>query len=226
MTYQARLQPLNHSTASGSLMLTVNGDKATVMESLSGLAATLDGKPYPHLQNIRVSATGACPGTGADTNGDGVISASEGVPSYGPVGATLSTRGATSPNAGMSTAVAPTGARVNYSRTLTLDPATMASVMSGTAVIVVHGVDPSTLSKQAQGEKSELVPSLPLAVTSSALCGPLVASQMTTVPGGPPQTGGGGTAGIEDEPMLLAGGALLLTAAGALGLRRRIAGRD
>ena len=68
---------------------------------------------------------------------------------------------------------------INYSRTITLDAKTLASVQAGTAVIVVHGLDPATLCKQAQGEKSDLVPSLPLAATSPALCGTLAASQMS-----------------------------------------------
>ncbi len=42
-------------------------------------------------------------------------------------------------------------------------------------MIVVHGLDPATLSKKAQAEKSDLVPSLPLAATSPALCGALTA---------------------------------------------------
>ena len=45
---------------------------------------------------------------------------------------------------------------------------------ANTGVIVVHGLDPTTLSAKAQAEKSDLVPSLPLAATSPALCGALV----------------------------------------------------
>lgn len=226
-SYQANLQPLNHASASGSLMLSLNGDQATITEHVSGLAATFNGKPYPHVQHIHIGAQGQCPTTAADKNGDGVISTTEGQPSYGAIGTTLSTSGDTSPKAGTTLTVAPSGAGFDYSRTITLDSATAASVTSGKGVIVVHGLDPATLSKTAQGEKSDLVPSLPLAATSPALCGTLVASQMSNVPGGPPQTGGGSTAGIEDEPLLIAGATLLATAGGIglLGLRRRL-GRE
>jgi hypothetical protein len=80
--------------------------------------------------------------------------------------------------------VAPSGGSFDYSRTFTLDSATMSALTAGkgVVVVVVHGLDPATLSKKAQGEKSDLVPSLPLAATSPALCGVLTASQMSTTP--------------------------------------------
>jgi LPXTG-motif cell wall-anchored protein len=99
----------------------------------------------------------------------------------------------------------------------------LASVQGGTAVIVVHGLDPATLSKTAQGEKSDLVPSLPLAATSPALCGAVTTSQMSTTPTGSSPTGGGSTAGMEDETLFALGGVLLLAAGGVFAARRRTA---
>lgn len=221
-SYQADLKPLNHSTASGTLMLQLSGSQATVTEHVDGLAATFSGKAYPHVQHIHVGAMGVCPTTAADMNKDGVISTTEGAPSYGGIGTTLSTSGDTSPKAGTTLTVAPSGTGFDYTRTFTMDAATMKSVTGGTAVIVVHGLDPATLSKQAQGEKSDLVPSLPLAATSPALCGPLALGQMSSVPGGAPQTGGGSTAGIQDEGLIALGGGLLFAAAGAFAARRRL----
>ena len=89
-------------------------------------------------------------------------------------------------------------------------------------MIVVHGLDPATLSAQAQAEPSELVPSLPLAATSPALCGPLQVSQMSMVPGGSVNTGGGGTSGGYEPWAIAAGAVFAVTAGGALVLRRRI----
>ncbi|MEO9240605.1 MAG: hypothetical protein ABI418_21245, partial [Jatrophihabitantaceae bacterium] len=131
----------------------------------------------------------------------------------------------TSPAAGTTLTVAPSGASYDYNRTITLDAKTLASLKAGTAVVVVHGLDPATLSKTAQGEKSDLVPSLPLAATSPALCGTLTAAQMGAVPGGSAGTGGGSTAGLQDETLLGAGGLLLAAGAvaGGLALRRRTA---
>ncbi len=222
-SYQATLKPLNFSTGSGNVMLSLNGDQATVTESFTGLAATFGGKPYPHVQHIHIGAMGVCPTTAADTSKDGVISTTEGAPDYGAIGATLSESGDTSPAAGTTLTVAPTGASTSYSRTITLDSKTMASLTAGTAVVVVHGLDPATLPKAAQTEKSDLVPSLPLAATSPALCGTLTASQMGAVPGGGAATGGGSTAGIQDEGLLAIGGGLILAgaAAGGVALRRR-----
>ncbi len=224
-SYQAQLNALNHSSASGTLMISLNGSQATITENVSGLADKFGGNPYPHVQHIHIGAKGECPTTAADTNGDGVVSTTEGAPSYGGIGTTLSTSGDTSPAAGTTLTVAPSGASFNYSRTINLDSKTMAALKDGTAVVVVHGLDPATLSKKAQGEKSDLVPSLPLAATSPALCGTLVASQMSAMPGGAADTGGGSTSGVEDQALLGFGGALLVAGlgAGAVAMRRRTA---
>jgi hypothetical protein len=225
-SFQANLKALNHVTGSGDLMLMLNGNQATVTEHVNGLAAKFGGAAYPHVQHIHIGGKGQCPTTAADSNHDGVISTTDGAASYGGIGATLSTSGDTSPKAGTTLTVAPTGGSFTYSRTFTLDAATMSAVKGGTAVIVVHGLDPATLSKKAQGEKSDLVPALPLAATSPALCGVLAASQMSTVPGGAPQTGGGSTSGVQDEGVLLLGGGLLAAAGAAFALRRRVAGQN
>ena len=95
-------------------MISLNGSQATITEHVTGLAATFGGKPYPHVQHIHIGAKGTCPTTSADTNGDGVISTTEGAPSYGGIGTTLSTSGDTSPAAGTTLTVAPSGASIDY----------------------------------------------------------------------------------------------------------------
>jgi hypothetical protein len=177
--------------------------------------------PYPHVQHIHINAAGTCPSASADKNGDDVVSTTEGAPFYGAIGTTLSVSGDTSPAAGTNVKIAPSGGSYNYSRTITLDSATLSSIKDGKAVIVVHGLDPSTLSAQAQAEPSDLVPSLPLAATSPALCGPLQVSQMSSVPGGGVNTGGGGTAGVQEPWMFAAGAGLAAAAGGVLFLRQR-----
>lgn len=214
-TYTATLNSINGSGGSGMLKLWLHGDHATVTENWSGLASTFGGGPYPHVQHIHIGGNGQCPTMSADANGDGVISTTEGVPAYGGIGATLSVKGDTSPAAGTDIKIAPAGSSTNYSRTIKLDHQTMQSVKDGTAVIVVHGLDPSTLTKKAQTEKSDLVPSLPLAATSPALCGPL-----SSMPAGGPQTGVGSTAGLQNGGLFGLGGGLV-TLAGALYLMGR-----
>jgi hypothetical protein len=220
-TYMATLNPLNHATGSGMLMLQLTGDQAVISEDVHGLAATFMNAPFPHVQHIHINGMGMCPNASADKNGDGVISTTEGAPAYGGIGTTLSTSGDTSPAAGTDVKIAPSGADYHYSRTITLDAATVASIKANKAVIVVHGLDPTTLSAQAQAEPSDLVPSLPLAATSPALCGPLQVSQMSTVPSGSVNTGGGGTSGIQEPWMFAASAGLAAAAGGALVLRRR-----
>lgn len=223
-TYMATLNPLNHAAGSGMLMLQLTGNQAVISEDVHGLAAAFMNAPYPHVQHIHIGAAGTCPDTSADKNGDGVVSTTEGASSYGAIGTTLSVSGDTSPAAGTDVKIAPSGAEYHYSRTIALDSATVASIKDGKAVIVVHGLDPATLSAQAQAEKSDLVPALPLAATSPALCGPLQVSQMAMVPGGSVNTGGGGTSGVQDTWMFATGAGLAAAAGGFLVLRRRTGG--
>ncbi|MDL4815542.1 hypothetical protein [Actinomadura opuntiae] len=212
VTYQATLRPLNHQTGSGRLTLRLRGATATITEHYSGLAAKFNGKPYPHVQHIHGGARGMCPAMSADRNNDGVVSTAEGLPSYGPIQTTLSVRGDITPKAGTNLKIAPMGPSLRYKRTITLSPAAVASLRKGIAVVVVHGDDPKTLSRKAQKEKSELVPSLPLAATSPALCGVLKA-----MPAGGAGTGIGSTAGSgESMGTWLFGTGAGLAGAGAL----------
>jgi hypothetical protein len=208
-SYQATLNPINHQTGSGMLMLTLNGDTATIDESWSGLAASFNGGAYPHVQHIHIGAKGVCPTMAADKNGDGVVSTTEGAPSYGGIGTTLSTKGDTSPAAGTNIKIAPAGGSTSYHREIRLDPKVVSALQGGTAVIVVHGDDPATLSAKAQKEKSDLVPTLPLAATSPALCGTVHA-----MPAGGVATGTGSTAGVEDSALLALAGGLFVAGAG------------
>jgi hypothetical protein len=223
-TYMATLDQANGSGGSGTLTLQLSGDEATITEHVTGLAdelpASLKGGPYPHVQHIHIDGAGTCPATAQDTNSDGIISTTEGLPNYGPIGTSLTTMGDSSPAAGTVLTAAPTGATFDYSRTITLDAKTKASVMAGKAVIVVHGLDPAKTGKAGLA-KSDLVPALPLAATSPALCGILVASQMTAVPSGAPATGGGSTSGIQDVGLLVLGGALVAGAGLAMTARLR-----
>jgi len=175
-TYHATLQPVplnGANSASGTLTLDLNGNVATISEQVSGLASMFMGAPFPHVQHIHGGAMGTCPTASADTNQDKVISTTEGAPAYGGILTTLSVSGGTTPASGTDIKIAPSGASINYSRTITLDQATLTAIQGGTAVIVVHGLDPATAAPAATSSKSELVPSLPLAATSPALCGTL-----------------------------------------------------
>jgi len=218
-TYQATLTPVplnGQNSASATLSLTLNGATATIHEQASGLAATFMNAPYPHVQHIHGGAMGTCPTAAADANHDGVLSTAEGMASYGMIQTTLSTSGDTSPASGTNVKIAPSGSAYTYDRTINLDSATLASIHSGIAVIVIHGLDPATAPPAAATEKSELVPSLPLAATSPALCGVL-----RLMPAGGAGTGSGSTQAGPDEGMLAGGAALAALGTGVVVARRR-----
>ncbi len=219
-SYQATLNQLNKSGGSGMFTMTMNGDQATVDMSWSGLAGKFMGGPYPHVQHIHIGAQGQCPTPSADKNGDGIVDTVEGQPSYGMIGTTLSVKGDTSAKAATDIKIAPGGSSLKYHRTFTLNNDTMKALKSGSGVIVVHGLDPSTLSKKAQQAKSNLVPSLPLAATSPTLCGVL-----SSMPSGGVATGNGSTSGVENLGLLGLGGSLLVAAGAFLGLRKRAAAK-
>lgn len=220
-SYQAQLNQVNSSGASGTVTLQLNGNTATIKENVSGLAATFMNAPFPHVQHIHGGGMGQCPDMSADKNGDGVISTMEGGPAYGGIQTTLSVSGGTTPADGTNVKIAPSGASYTYSRTITLDADTLASLKGGKAVVVVHGIDPSKLSKQAQGEKSSVAPSLPLAATAPALCGVLSASQMSAIPSGAADTGNGSSASTNADLIAGGAGALAIAAVGGVAIARR-----
>jgi hypothetical protein len=210
-SYGVTLNELNNSGASGEAWIDVVGAEATVTINASGLAAEFDGNPFPHVQHIHIGAEGVCPDMGADENGDGIISTTEGAPFYGGIGTTLSIGDADkSPDAGLDLTVAPSGPSIEYMETFELDQATQDALADGTAVVVVHGLDPATQPEGAT-EPSDLVPELPLAATSPALCGTLEMQ-----PAGGADTGvvTASSTGGSDMSMVALGGMLAVAAAG------------
>lgn len=219
-SYMTSLDELNNSGASGEAWIELDGTTATVTINATGLAAEFDGNPYPHVQHIHIGAQGLCPSDDADTNGDGIISTTEGGPFYGDIGTTLSVGDADkTPAGGLDLMTAPAGDTISYEETFELDQATLDSLEAGTAVVVVHGLDPAT-QPEAGTSPSDLVPELPLAATSPALCGSLMAA-----PAGGVDTGVGGAAGQDQGTALtltaLGGLLAVATVGGVLAVRRR-----
>ncbi len=211
-SYGTSLGAINNSGATGEAWVEVDGTTATVTLTASGLAATFNGSPYPHVQHIHVGAQGTCPDMSADTNGDGIISTTEGAPSYGGIGTTLSVGNAgKGPETGTDLMAAPSGPTIQYEETFELNQATQDSLAAGTAVIVVHGLDPAG-QPEAGTSPSDLVPELPLAATSPALCGSL---QMMPAGGAATGVTPAETTGGYDTGILAVGG--MLAAAAAVG---------
>lgn len=188
VVYETTLGALNGSGASGTVQISLDGNRATVTEHVAGLATTFNDSPYPHVQHIHIGGEGACPSPSADANGDGIVDTVEGVPAYGMVSTSLTLSGDTGADAATTLETAPSGGSYDYQRTFDLDEATVTSLQSGKAVVVVHGLDPSTLSPAAQEAMSNLVPSLPLAATAPALCGVLAQVAATPPPASTPPT--------------------------------------
>ncbi|MHC5560694.1 hypothetical protein [Kocuria sp. U4B] len=219
---QATLNTLNNSGTTGQAMVDVHGTQATVTVNVSGAAETFMDGPFPHAQHIHIGAQGTCPTAGADTDGDGVINTTEGHPFYGHIGTSLTTEGDTSADSGLAVERFPGGSAYSYERTFELNAETAESLKNGTAVVVVHGVDPAKMPAAAAEKMSDLDPALPAAATLPAACGTLTATQMGAMPEGGADTGveeatgNGATAAIA-----VAGAGALALAGSALVARRR-----
>lgn len=227
-SFQANLDPVNNSGATGSVWITGHGNTATVTEKASGLASKFMDGPFPHVSHIHVksSGQGTCPtGMTDDKNGDGVVSTPEAMGQYGMVDTTLTTSGDTSAKSALAVKrAAIPGSSGTYKRTFQLSDKSLQAMKNGRASVVIHGLDPTSLSKKAQNEKSPLSKDLPLAATAPALCGTLSASQMQKAPNGAPETGGGSTSqGVDGELIALGGGLLVVAGGAAMVARRRTA---
>jgi hypothetical protein len=170
--FQADLNPLNRSGAAGTVHLTLEDTRLTsTMVRSHGLAPEL-----PHAQHIHgmAQAISECPTLRADDNGDGLVNTVEGLPSYGPIAVSLTTRGDTSPDSALAVdrfPVANEGGALQYTRTFGI-PSKVARNL-GDFAIVQHGVDLNGNGKydfRAAGE-SELDPTLPQEATIPANCG-------------------------------------------------------
>ena len=169
--FQADLKPLNRSGAEGHAMLEKDGSKKVETEiHTKGLAPKL-----PHAQHIHgfKKAVSECP-TLAASGRDNLITTAEGLPSYGPIQVSLTTKGDTSPKSALAVdrfPVANANGTVEYERTFSV-PSNVAKNL-GKKVIVQHGVDLNDNGRydfKAAG-KSEFDPSLPQEATIPATCG-------------------------------------------------------
>ncbi|SEL73240.1 hypothetical protein SAMN04515665_1181, partial [Blastococcus sp. DSM 46786] len=220
-SYQADLGSLNDSGVTGTSMVTLEGDQATVTVEANGVLAG-----SPHAQHFHIGAQGVCPPASADSDGDGIISTAEGQPFYGMIGASLTTEGDTGADSGLAVDRFPTpeGDSYTYERTFSIDQATQEAFAAGTAVLVVHGIDVNGNGEyDAEAGQSSLDPSLPLEATAPAACGVLNASQMGQMPAGGADTGAGATSGIEEQAAIGVGAlaAAGAVAAGTVAYRRR-----
>jgi hypothetical protein len=225
---QADLTPQNNSTANATATVTVEGDQMTVGIEGSGFTPG----ESPHAQHIHgvVGQEATCPTAAQDTNGDGVVTTSEGQATYGPILVSLTTEGDMSAEDSALAVdrmpVADANGNLSYNRTFTV-PANVGDDIDALHV-VQHGVDFDGSGAYDGDRMSDLDPELPAEATDPANCGELVA-----MPAGGVQTGGGamahdhaGADGGTGPGMAIAGlggAAAAVAVGGGLVLRRRAA---
>jgi hypothetical protein len=168
--FEADLNPLNRSGAEGTAILKKEGTKLTTRIYSTDMAPKL-----PHAQHIHgfKQAVSECP-TLAASGRDNLITTAEGLPSYGPIQVSLTTRGDTSPDSALAVErfpVANSGGFLKYERTFSV-PRSVASNL-GKKAIVQHGVDLNHNGRYdfRSAGRSELDPSLPQEATIPANCG-------------------------------------------------------
>ena len=169
--FKADLNPLNRSGDNGVAKLALEGRKLTTKINSRGMAPKL-----PHAQHIHgfKQALSECPTLAADDNGDRLVNTVEGLPSYGPIRVSFTTRGDTSAASGLAVSrfpVADADGALHYKRTFSVPQGVSQNL--GKMAIVQHGVDLNHNGRydfKAAG-KSELDPSLPQEATIPANCG-------------------------------------------------------
>ncbi|MFD7748034.1 hypothetical protein ACFV2V_16725 [Streptomyces sp. NPDC059698] len=206
--------PTSKVTGSGTAMVHLKGNQATVTIKTQGLLADA-----PHAQHFHIGAKGQCPPASAAKRHNGQLSlnTTDGLPFYGKIGASLTTTGDTgADHSALAVDRFPKGASYTYHRTITVDDETAKSLRNENAVVVVHGIDFNGNGKYDDVlGASDLDPKLPSEATNPALCGPLKMAPAGAV------AGGMGGAQSSDTVALTAAGGLLTAAAGTLYLRRR-----
>jgi hypothetical protein len=158
--FMADLDPLNRSGAHGHAVIHKEGRTLDTKIVTRGMAPNL-----PHAQHIHgmAQAISECPTLAADQNGDKLINTAEGLPSYGPIQVSLTTRGDTSPASALAVNRFPNAnsdGLLRYDRDFKF-------------AIVQHGVDLNHNGRYdfRSAGKSELDPSLPQEATIPANCG-------------------------------------------------------
>lgn len=225
-SYQVTLEQLNQTGAHGTAMLTLDGTALTVKIEADGLVPN-----SPHAQHLHGSTDGHdfhCPDASADKNKDGVVTTAEGMPVYGDINISLTTKGDTTKASALAVDRMPTAdgkGHLSYERTITVSQAVVEHIKD--LHVVQHGIDPNHNGMYDFNKgKSELDPKLPQEATAPADCGMVQGAAVGSVPVGGVETGSGGTAGVESPQLLGAGGIALAGAAGALVIARRRTARQ
>jgi len=225
-SYQVDLGALNNSGATGTAVLTLDGNNLNVKINSKGLVPNA-----PHAQHLHGSTDLAmdfhCPTMAADKDGSGIVTTAEGVPDYGDINISLTTTGDTSADSGLAVDRFPTAdaaGNLAYDRTIEISDAAVAAIKN--LHVVQHGIDVNKNGTyDTDAGPSELDPTLPQEATAPADCGMIMGSNVSTMPMGGVQTDGGDTTGVDTSALVGGTGALVAAAAGGLFLSRRRSAR-
>jgi hypothetical protein len=189
VTLAAQLRELNNSGASGTARAVVRNQKIRHIEvHAKGLSPDA-----PHAQHIHYGeqALNECPTLAMDSNRDGRLSTVEGVPAYGPVVVSLTTKGGTTPASFLDVTRFPVSHNGSYHYSRDNIGFTRVAgaghdggsgsakqiadaVRAGEGVVVIHGVDYNHNGTYDFGAgASELDSRLPAEATDPAACGVL-----------------------------------------------------
>jgi hypothetical protein len=221
--YTIDLDALNNTGVSGTTTITVHGTTLTVDVDGDGFVPNA-----PHAQHIHGDITSKdkmCPTMADDANGDGVLSTVEGLPKYGDIFYSLTTKGDTSKKSGLAVdrfPVADKNGHLSYHRTFKVTKQAAAHIQN--LHYVTHGIDTNGNDKYDDSAgPSELDPKLPLEATAPAACGMIMGVSAGSTPHGGVETGVGPMSHDDSSaPALMAGlGGLALVGAGASAVATR-----
>ena len=168
---QARLDALNNSGVQGRAVVLVRGRTVSVNIGAYGLL-----KKAPHAMHFHFSqaATHRCPTVANDTNRDHRLNTSEGVPAYGAVNYSLTTKGDTSAASALAVDRFPTAntGTIRYHRTFKVTRSFARKIRQGKVAVVIHGIDYNQNKVyDFDAGKSDLNPALPTEATDPVACG-------------------------------------------------------
>jgi hypothetical protein len=171
------LDPLNNSGVSGTGVVSLKVKKNTVDVVIRARGLLAD---MPHAMHIHWGPTAKheCPTVAQDTNRDHRLNVAEGLPSYGGIRVSLTTKGDTSPASALAVdrfSTAPKGKLVYKRYNIKVDAMTAKAIRAGQAVIVIHGLDYNQNGKYdfKGAGASELNAAFPAEATDPAACGVL-----------------------------------------------------
>ena len=173
----AHLSPLEGSGVHGSghAEVEING-KGQIDEFELRADGLLAGAPHAAHVHFGEEARNECPTLADDTNGNGRLTTTEGLPAYGPIVLSLTTSGDTSPASALAVDRFPASGGFDYERNghFPTDDGVAEAIAAGKGVVVIHGVDYNDNGVyDFEAGASELDPSLPTEATDPAMCGVL-----------------------------------------------------